>query len=82
MTGWDSKFDLQLLSWCAMVNNFRDIHQRVSGTLPIMLCFRLLCVTVLTSNVYDCVCVCACVCVCVCVCVCDSFVLFSAIEHV
>ena len=51
----------------------------------IVLCFRLLYVIVLTTNVYD-----ACVCMCVCVgvgvgvraCVCRSFALFSAIEHV
>ena len=37
----------------------------------IVLCFRLLYATVLTSDVYDaCVCVCVCVCVCLCVCVC------------
>ena len=35
-----------------------------------LLCFRLVYVIVLMSNVYDlCVCVCVCVCVCACVCV-------------
>ena len=51
----------------------------------IMLCFRLLYIIVLTSNVDDvCVCVCACTRMRVFVhgCVCGSFVLFSAVEHV
>ena len=39
----------------------------------IMLCFRLLYVTVLMSNVYD-VCMCVCVCVCVCARACARFV--------
>ena len=45
----------------------------------IMLCFRLLYVIVLMSNVYG---ACVCMCVCACVRVCGSFVVFSAIKHV
>ena len=62
-----------ILSWLVCV------FLRCFNILCIVLCFRLLCAIVLTSNVYD---VCVCVYVCVCVCVCCSFALFSAVEHV